>query len=79
MRASWKNSCIKEALRIGKVTDHRLSLIARNEDLKYERWIIPAGVSSDLHGTRLLDTSLSLTSTPPTHLDNCHSPHDSHR
>ena len=41
----WLSSIIKEALRIGKITDHRLSLIATEEDLQYEQWLIPAGVS----------------------------------
>lgn len=36
---------MKEALRIGKVTDHRLSLVAPDEDLSYGEWIMPRGVS----------------------------------
>ena len=39
-----KSSIIKESLRIGKVTDHRLSLIATEETLRYQDWFIPAGV-----------------------------------
>lgn len=39
-----KGSVIKESLRTGKVTDHRLSLIATEEVLRYQDWLIPAGV-----------------------------------
>ena len=42
-----QTSIIKETLRIGKITDHRLSLIAPDEALRYQDWIIPAGVSPD--------------------------------
>ena len=39
-----QSSIVKEALRIGKITDHRLSLIAPTEALRYGEWVIPAGV-----------------------------------
>ncbi|CAD6568589.1 MAG: hypothetical protein ASARMPRED_001868 [Alectoria sarmentosa] len=48
----WLNSCIKEALRIGKVTDHRLSLIATEEDLQYKQWLMPAGTRISMNPTR---------------------------
>lgn len=44
----YLTAVMNEALRIGKVTDHRLSLIARNEDLHYGQWTIPRGVSLDI-------------------------------
>ena len=41
-----KSSIVKESLRIGGVTDHRLSLIATDETLHCQDWTIPPGVSS---------------------------------
>ncbi|MCJ1318995.1 hypothetical protein MMC15_004327 [Xylographa vitiligo] len=48
----WLNSIIKEALRIGKVTDHRLSLIPTEESLQFQDWIIPAGSRVSMTPTR---------------------------
>lgn len=41
---SIQSAIINEALRIGKVTDHRLSLVPRYENLQFREWLIPAGV-----------------------------------
>ncbi|KAI9719177.1 MAG: hypothetical protein M1828_006270 [Chrysothrix sp. TS-e1954] len=48
----WLSSIIKEALRIGKVTDHRLSLVPIEESLQYEEWFIPAGTRVSMTPTR---------------------------
>ncbi|OOG00947.1 hypothetical protein ASPCADRAFT_125952 [Aspergillus carbonarius ITEM 5010] len=46
------NAVLKEVLRIGKITDHRLTLIAPNETLQYREWIIPAGTRVSMTPTR---------------------------
>ncbi|RAK99752.1 cytochrome P450 [Aspergillus ibericus CBS 121593] len=46
------NAVIKESLRIGKVTDHRLSLVAPYETLQYKEWTIPAGTRVSMTPTR---------------------------
>nr|POF16762.1 trichodiene oxygenase [Quercus suber] len=37
------SAVIKEALRIGNITNHRLTLIATNEVLQYKQWMLPPG------------------------------------
>lgn len=48
----YLTAVMKEALRIGKVTDHRLSLVAPNEDLVYGEWTIPRGTRVSMTPTR---------------------------
>lgn len=41
--AAFENYIVKEALRIGKVADHCLSLVAPEDNLHSEQWLILAG------------------------------------
>jgi hypothetical protein len=56
-----QNAVMKEALRIGKVTDHRLSLVAPNEDLVYGEWTMPRGVSALLSSHNHINSIPHLT------------------
>ncbi|KAL6719251.1 hypothetical protein ACLMJK_003488 [Lecanora helva] len=48
----YLGSIIKESLRIGKVTDHRLSHVATEETLQYQNWTIPIGTRVSMTPTR---------------------------
>lgn len=48
----WLTSIVKESLRIGKITDHRLSLIPTDEALQYQDWTFPAGTRISMTPTR---------------------------
>ncbi|KAL3487487.1 cytochrome P450 [Aspergillus germanicus] len=45
------NVVLKESLRIGKITDHRLGLIAPTEALQYKEWTLPPGVKTRISMT----------------------------
>ena len=48
----WLTSVVKESLRIGRITDHRLCLIPTDEALKYQDWIFPTDTRISMTPTR---------------------------